>query len=479
MSYRRFVWILAAVSGLVASAAVEAGVSYQAPAGGWRYTYEGTFNPGVVSGSFVGGVGPAGYGKPNDSEALDGTWYHDQSDKWDGSGPGDTGPTPNGPAPGGAAALTEEGINYIRVQDTGNPEVHGYIQGTQKPVNTNRRVYFGRDMNLDGPFLPPVAGRDGQRVLDNGITISFRMRIPNSGPLDDIYADTGEILPWFDPPSADYNSNGFVDAADYVLWRKYNNTTFQLANEVPDVTPGMVTPADYDEWKTRFGDSGRIGRGYPIHDDGRGMITILQHNGDENDPFYGADGTIAFSLITSKDIEQLCNGGGGVAICSGSGSGGLMMNNLSGNSPNNFVDFEDSATLNLLEIPDESLSDWHEFWITIVDNGATAGTHTVNVYMDGSTTPSTFQVTLSGNNNGAYANYNAAFLEFGMSSSDLFGSFDMDFYSYQLGVIAPVAAGAGGLSSNAAPEPSAIVLMLLAMSALCRLRHSRPRQLGG
>jgi hypothetical protein len=471
MWYRRFVWVLAAISAYVAPTCAIGGVEYLDPAGGWRYTYGGTFNPGVVSGGFVGGVGPAGYGQSNDSEALDGTWLHDQSDKWDGSGPGVTGLTPNGPAPGGAASITEDGVTYVRVQDTGNPEAHGFVQGAQDPINTNRRIYFGRDMNQDGAFLPPVAGRDGQRVLDNGITISFRMRIPDSGPLDNIYAQTGEVLPWFESPPADYNDDGFVDAGDYVVWRKLNNSNSQLANEVEGVSPGMVMQDDYDEWKKRFGGSERLGRGYPVHDDGRGMITILQHNGDENDPFYGVDGTIAFSLITGKDIEQLCDGGGGVAICTGSGSGGLLMNNLSGSAPNNSVDVFDSATLNLLEIPDASLDDWHEFWITIVDNGAAAGTHDVNVYVDGSTAPMTFQVTASLSGNGAYANANAAFLEFGLSSTDLLGSFDMDFYSYKLGVVTPVAAGAGG-GGGVVPEPTSFLLVLSAMAGLYLPRNN-------
>src|SRR6185295_4501712 len=100
------------------------------------------------------------------------------------------------------------------------------------------------------------------------------------------------------------------------------------------------------------------------------------------------------------------------------------------------------------------------FWITIQDktdagNGALPGTHTVKVYLDGSTTPTSFQVTMSGNNNGAYAKVDIApFLEFGMSGSDLFGSFDMDFLSYKLGVLTPVAAGAGS-GSTQVPEPPA------------------------
>jgi hypothetical protein len=45
----------------------------------------------------------------------------------------------------------------------------------------------------------------------------------------------------------DYNNNGIVDAADYVVWRNGG----PLANEV--TTPGNVTPEDYDAWRARFG----------------------------------------------------------------------------------------------------------------------------------------------------------------------------------------------------------------------------------
>jgi hypothetical protein len=49
--------------------------------------------------------------------------------------------------------------------------------------------------------------------------------------------------------AGDYNNNGKVDAADYVLWR----TGGPLANET--VTPGMATPEDYAVWKSNFGNS--------------------------------------------------------------------------------------------------------------------------------------------------------------------------------------------------------------------------------
>jgi len=63
--------------------------------------------------------------------------------------------------------------------------------------------------------------------------------------------------------AGDYNNDGTVNAADYVLWRKGGT----LANEVAD--PGTVSAADYTEWRARFGNTagsgasldGRIGAG--------------------------------------------------------------------------------------------------------------------------------------------------------------------------------------------------------------------------
>ena len=48
----------------------------------------------------------------------------------------------------------------------------------------------------------------------------------------------------------DYNNNGTVDAADYVVWRKNLDTSTSLPN---DETPGMVTQEDYDVWRAHFG----------------------------------------------------------------------------------------------------------------------------------------------------------------------------------------------------------------------------------
>jgi hypothetical protein len=59
----------------------------------------------------------------------------------------------------------------------------------------------------------------------------------------------------------DYNSDGVVNAADYVVWRKKSGTSFQLPNEVAGTTPGQVTQEDYTAWRARFGNTGGAGLG--------------------------------------------------------------------------------------------------------------------------------------------------------------------------------------------------------------------------
>ena len=86
-----------------------------------------------------------------------------------------------------------------------------------------------------------------------------------------------------------------------------------------------------------------------------------------------------------------------------------------------------------------------QFWITIEQDGA-VGTHTVNVYMDGSVTPTTFHVTSNADNTSTLTN--DAWLSMGLNADALFGVFDLDFFAYQLGVIRPVTAGVDGDYNN-------------------------------
>ena len=48
----------------------------------------------------------------------------------------------------------------------------------------------------------------------------------------------------------DYNGNGKVDAADYVVWRKNLDSATSLPN---DESPGFVSAEDYGVWRANFG----------------------------------------------------------------------------------------------------------------------------------------------------------------------------------------------------------------------------------
>lgn len=62
--------------------------------------------------------------------------------------------------------------------------------------------------------------------------------------------------------AGDYNDNGTVDAADYVLWRDNAGQLIGLNNENPAATtPGLVDGEDYDFWRSRFGATAGSGSG--------------------------------------------------------------------------------------------------------------------------------------------------------------------------------------------------------------------------
>ena len=55
--------------------------------------------------------------------------------------------------------------------------------------------------------------------------------------------------------TGDYNGNGVVDAADYVVWRDHLGQSFSLPNRDPANT-GVIGTADYSSWRSHFGSTG-------------------------------------------------------------------------------------------------------------------------------------------------------------------------------------------------------------------------------
>jgi hypothetical protein len=61
--------------------------------------------------------------------------------------------------------------------------------------------------------------------------------------------------------SADYNLNGVVDAADYVLWRKTLGNVVPVGTGADGNRDGMINSPDYDLWRLHFGNPSGAGAG--------------------------------------------------------------------------------------------------------------------------------------------------------------------------------------------------------------------------
>jgi len=212
-------------------------------------------------------------GEADDHDSLDGTWDHNNgSDAWDGTGIGEG-------SPGGASALVEDGVTFLRIQDTGDPRDYGFSDPS------NRKVYLSHPIDF---------GLDGARL-------EFRIRVATTPPLDDLHPDGG---------------------------------------------------AGTEPWPEG-------GIGYHIRDDGKGMIGIGEVDMEP----------ISFSLAKAGEIEGL-------------ETDALVMNNLVGPEPSDYVDTEDIATATAVNIiPIEDATAWNTFVIDIVADGA--GTHILTISANG------------------------------------------------------------------------------------------------
>lgn len=91
--------------------------------------------------------------------------------------------------------------------------------------------------------------------------------------IDTAYFTNLQILDTPAPPgvAGDYNDDGTVDAADYVLWRKLRPTGGTLAN---DDTPG-ADDGDYDRWVEHFGEGAPGGGGNSPVPEPASMVLII------------------------------------------------------------------------------------------------------------------------------------------------------------------------------------------------------------
>jgi hypothetical protein len=82
-------------------------------------------------------------------------------------------------------------------------------------------------------------------------------------------------------PDGDYNDNGTVDAADYVLWRKTLNQSATPNGSGADGNgDGTVNAGDYTFWRARFGNvvgGAGSGVGSAIPEPAAGPLALLAY----------------------------------------------------------------------------------------------------------------------------------------------------------------------------------------------------------
>jgi hypothetical protein len=182
-----------------------------------------------------------------------------------------------------------------------------------------------------------------------------------------------------------------------------------LDGQYPDA-PGGENGAEPPETPWPAGGSGLLG-----HDGGKGSFGIRELDTGQN---------ISFSLSLASDWFS-----DGTPF----GMTGLTMNSLESNVPSATIDpYQNEATLNVVPVAD--LTTFHEFWITIQPDDTGVGTHKVDVYVDGSTTASSFLVTA-----GTGSDYALSYLALGLGATPQQGAIDVDFYAYKEGIHVPSA----------------------------------------
>jgi hypothetical protein len=124
----------------------------------------------------------------------------------------------------------------------------GYLDSTDNAGKTVHQMFFNTQFETQG-------GNGWIRLvefLNDGTTV----RVRTYSPLLDLtrtssaYDFEFQLSP-IPPEPGDYNGNHFVDAADYLLWRKSFGSRANLTADGNN--DGVITEADYTYWRQRYG----------------------------------------------------------------------------------------------------------------------------------------------------------------------------------------------------------------------------------
>jgi hypothetical protein len=75
----------------------------------------------------------------------------------------------------------------------------------------------------------------------------------------------------------DYNHNGIVDTADYIVWRSTLGSTTDLRadGDTTGASAGKIDQADYTFWKNHFGQSGSGSAAAAVPEPAAGLLALV------------------------------------------------------------------------------------------------------------------------------------------------------------------------------------------------------------
>jgi hypothetical protein len=164
----------------------------------------------------------------------------------------------NGPA-GSPAGLGVSAADFIStsIPVTTYDNFHaagtgGDRSGTTTPTFATGPAVAPRQADGSLPPIDFLRLTPGSHLIDAGVNVGL--------PFNGLAPDLG----WFESRTGspgDYNANGTVDMADYIVWRNNQNSNAILPN---DTTPGTVDASDYDTWRANFNPPVATGAGSTI-----------------------------------------------------------------------------------------------------------------------------------------------------------------------------------------------------------------------